>query len=103
MDVVGGELAVSRDVVARIQDRGITVTRVAGKDRYDTSRRITERAVRTGLDHQSPVVVTGRAWPDALTAGVVAAATGRPLVLVGGAAAIAPPVVAAIEEFAAPF
>lgn len=131
IDVVGGELAVSRDVVAQMQDRGVTVTRIAGKDRYDTSRRITEQAVRAGLDHQSPVVVTGRAWPDALTAGVVAAATGRPLVLVdgadhtggtatrdwigaqagdlrsieliGGAAAIAPPVVTTIEEFAAPF
>lgn len=84
VDIVGGAAAVSATVRRQVEQRGVTVSRLAGIDRYDTSRRVMELAGGAGLDQRSPVVVTGSSWPDALSAGVTAAAAGRPLLLVDG-------------------
>ena len=68
--VVGGEAAISAAVVASIQALGYDVTRFAGPDRYATALAV----ARDGLGSPKTVfVATGFSFPDALTAGAVAA------------------------------
>lgn len=68
--VVGGEAAISSAAVASIQALGYDVTRLAGADRYATALAV----ARDGLGSPKTVfVATGLAFPDALTAGAVAA------------------------------
>ncbi|WP_407923583.1 cell wall-binding repeat-containing protein [Alteribacter lacisalsi] len=79
--VIGGESVISEDVVERI-DRvsRYTATRIAGENRYDTSREV--------IDHFNPrmqevYVSSGVNFPDALTGSVLAAKEGKPVVLAG--------------------
>lgn len=60
--------------------------RVAGDDRYATSAALAALAAERGLLGLDAIgVATGRAFPDALSAGPVAARLGMPLLLVDGA------------------
>jgi thermitase len=80
--VVGGTTVVDDGVVTELENEtGATVERVAGLDRYDTSRQLAERAVLAGLDEGKIWVATGTNWPDALAAGPDAAAAGAVLLL----------------------
>ena len=80
--VAGGAVAVSDAVVAAIEAAGATVERVAGRDRYETARLLTERALLVRGSAATTYVVTGQDFPDALGAGVAAAVTESVLVLV---------------------
>lgn len=86
--VVGGDAAVSDQVVAEIDDRGHAPRRVAGATRYETSRALLAEAEAeaqaAGLDGQWLWLATGWNWPDALAAGPTVAAFGDALVLVDG-------------------
>jgi cell wall-associated protease len=80
--IVGGVNVVSEGVRSTLaSETGITVTRVGGTDRYDTSRLLALRAVGAGLDEKKVWVATGLNWPDALAAGPGAAAAGAVLLL----------------------
>ena len=72
--VLGGTSAVSDAVVAAIQARGLSVTRIAGADRYATAA-----LIATTIFGQADTVylATGLNFPDAL----VAAAMGIPILL----------------------
>ncbi len=79
--IVGGEAAVSPEVERQVADEVVETHRIAGATRYDTFRRL------SGVAGDRPWLVTGRDWPDALTAGAGAHLDGGSLVLVDGAAA----------------
>jgi putative cell wall-binding protein len=78
--VLGGSAAVGDAVVTQLHAyTSGSVIRFAGPDRYSTAATVVERAFagRTG-----PVfVASGGGFPDALSGGAVAAATGAPIVL----------------------
>ena len=82
--LVGGEAALTPAVSAELESAGLDVSRVAGADRFATSAAIADRAVEAGLDPDGVWLATGRDWPDGLTAGPAAAASGDPLLLVDG-------------------
>ncbi len=88
--VIGGAAAVSDRVVAELRATGATVRRVAGSTRYGTSLALGVEALAHGADPSGLWMATGSSWPDALTSGPAAAATGDVLLLVAGRATEAP-------------
>ena len=84
--VAGGTSAVSEAVAQAVAASGPTVTRVDGPDRYATAAAFAERAITAGASPSTAYVVTGAAFPDALSAGAVAARAGGVLVLLNPAA-----------------
>jgi hypothetical protein len=83
--IIGGTASVSDLVAGEISSMGITVTRVAGADRYATSADVASLESQAGLSPSRPWLAVGNNWPDALAAGPAAAHDGADLVLVGGA------------------
>jgi stage II sporulation protein D len=79
--VVGGPDTVPDAVVAALTTPGVTVTRVAGADRYATAALVAEQI---GAPARLAVAASGEdaALPTAVAAAAVAAASGRPLLLV---------------------
>jgi putative cell wall-binding protein len=84
VSIAGGEAAVGPEVAAAVAGRGIAVERIAGATRYETSVLLARRAVELGACTCNTWVVTGRAFPDALSAGPAVAWTGGVLVMVDG-------------------
>lgn len=80
--IVGGPGAVSPAVMTSLQSVAPT-TRVAGADRYETSRKVAEYGFGTA---DRAFVATGRTFADALSASAAAASLGVPVVLVDGQA-----------------
>lgn len=78
--VLGGRAALSDDVVEYVAG-GRSLDRIAGRDRFETGRRLTEAAVAAGGSASDVLVATGRDFPDALSAGPAALARGGVLVL----------------------
>ncbi len=81
--VVGGTSAVSV-AVERTLSSLVTVRRVAGATRYETSAKLASAAVAAGGEGAHVWLATGRSWPDALAAGPAAGAVGAVLLLVDG-------------------
>jgi putative cell wall-binding protein/peptidoglycan/xylan/chitin deacetylase (PgdA/CDA1 family) len=81
--IVGGTNAVSTAVQAELAQLG-SVQRIAGADRFETSRLIAANAFASGAS--TAYVATGLNFPDALAAGPAAAKANGPTVLVDGAA-----------------
>jgi subtilisin family serine protease/putative cell wall-binding protein len=88
--IVGGTGTVPDSLAAAIADPGddgtaeVAVSRIAGADRYETSRRLADIAVGAGADPSRAWLANGRSWPDALAAGPAVAARGGVLLLVRG-------------------
>ena len=67
--IVGGPAALRDDVARDLRDQGLTVERLAGRDRTDTSRDIADFAVdRLGWVADAILLSRGDAFPDALAA-----------------------------------
>lgn len=81
--VVGDALSVSDAVYDRLATFAPT-TRVAGSDRYDTSRKIVEGAFPTA-GFGTVFLATGGNFPDALSVAPIAGRTDQPVLLVDGA------------------
>lgn len=77
--VIGGTTIMPTSVM-----RGVPFTRLAGKDRYATNW-VVFNARYDAAERLRPVLVSGAQFADALVAGPMAAAQGRPLLLVGKA------------------
>jgi putative cell wall-binding protein len=60
---------------------GLKVTRIVGRDRYDTAAQITEYSLAQGMSLAHVAVVTGDNFPDALAAGPLVAPDGGVVVL----------------------
>ncbi|TCL83073.1 putative cell wall binding repeat protein [Rathayibacter sp. PhB179] len=81
--VVGDALSVSDAVYDRLATFAPT-SRVAGSDRYDTSRKIVEGAFPTA-GFGTVFLATGGNFPDALSVAPIAGRTDQPVLLVDGA------------------
>ncbi|WP_434316706.1 cell wall-binding repeat-containing protein [Leifsonia sp. P73] len=81
--VAGGPASVTDGVVAALGAAvpGATVTRIAGADRFETSRDIASNAYPTV---STAYLASGMNFPDALSAGAAAGAQHLPVILVGG-------------------
>ena len=79
--VVGGPAAVSDGVVSAIGSLQTLVVRVAGADRFETSRKVADFAFpgATGA-----YLASGLSFPDALSASSAAGSSKRPVILVDG-------------------
>jgi putative cell wall-binding protein len=86
--VIGGEAAVSTAVVNEIQAAGYVTDRIAGENRYSTSRQVAELAGPDPIGSfgagRAAIIVTGEGYADALAAGPVASAQGMPILLTTG-------------------
>lgn len=76
--IVGGTGVVTTDVAKSIQNLGITVERVAGKDRYETSYEV---AKLVGTNNGA-FATTGLNFADALSVGPIASILNMPIILV---------------------
>ncbi len=87
--IVGGTGAVSSAVATAARayvDDPADIRRLAGADRYATSRAVVRDALTTSVRNASIWLATGRSFPDALAAGPAAALNGHQVLLVDGAA-----------------
>lgn len=75
--IVGGEKSISDNVEKKLKTRNLT--RISGKDRYDTALKIATEKFR---EPHLAYIATGEDFADALTAGPVAATTNAPILLV---------------------
>jgi putative cell wall-binding protein len=81
--LVGGTASVAPAVEQRLLDLGYVVDRIAGASRYETSVLLAAEALsRTPEADRTVVFASGRDFPDALSAGALAAGLTGPLVLV---------------------
>lgn len=89
--LLGGEASVYPAVADALRARGYEVERIAGASRSETSVAVAELALGRFGPGTHPVVLAGDAtFPDALSAGALAAAVGGPLVLVPAGELTAP-------------
>ena len=81
--VVGGEAAVSGDVVTALEGAGVTITdRLGGANRFETSALVWDTAVAQGANPVERWVATGAVFADALSAAPAVALAGHTFVLV---------------------
>ena len=76
--IIGGTGVIPSSIDNELQSMGISVTRLAGQDRYDT-------AIKVAQQLPSPTeifVVTGEDYPDALSIAPIAALKQEPIILV---------------------
>jgi hypothetical protein len=76
--IVGGAAAVSEDVAGALDDGPWEVRRVAGADRFATAAAIAAELPPS----QEAIIANGWRFPDALSAGPLAARAGTPILLV---------------------
>lgn len=81
--IIGGTGVVSASVEAALEAIQPNVIRLAGATRYLTGAAIVDE-VWGGVTVPEVFIATGRNYPDALSAGAVAAAEGIPVILVDG-------------------
>ncbi|WP_163216000.1 cell wall-binding repeat-containing protein [Clostridium thermarum] len=75
--VIGGTGVISSDIVIYLREKGYTVIRLGGQNRYETSIEI---AKHLG-NFDKIVVATGSSFPDALSIAPYAASEGMPILL----------------------
>lgn len=76
--ILGGEIAVSREVEDALEAYASDVDRLAGADRYDTGVEVAQDGF---VGARTVYVATGRNFPDALAGGPAAGVNGGPLLL----------------------
>lgn len=79
--IVGGTAVVSQATEDALEADGITVTRLAGATRYESSVEIAEFHVTQGFTLAEVVMATGENFADALAGGPYASVMGAPMVL----------------------
>lgn len=80
--VVGGTGVLSNTIFSQLSSLAPNIRRDGGKDRYETSRIVIERAFSAGTG--KAFFATGANFPDALSASAAAGASGSPVFLVHG-------------------
>lgn len=80
--IVGGPAAVSQDVQQDIEEGGVAVTRLAGRDRTDTAVQVAGYAAdHAGIGLTTLLLARGDAFPDALAAAPYGAVADAPVLL----------------------
>lgn len=83
--LVGGNNSLRIGLERDLKNMNLKLSRIAGKDRYDTSARLAKELVRlTGYSDRA-IVASGENFPDALTASSIAAKDDVPVLLVKSA------------------
>ncbi|RLJ90797.1 cell wall-binding repeat-containing protein [Planococcus sp. 11815] len=77
--ILGGEIAISNQVVKQLESKGINVDRIAGSSRSETSALIAKEVGGT-----SAIVASGSGYADSLSIASHAAETGKPILLTSG-------------------
>lgn len=89
--VIGGTGSVSASVYTQLAGLAPTIERIAGTDRYDTSRQVADTTFGSA---NIAYIATGQNFPDALAAGGAAGLLDAPVILVNGQAGDLDPVTA---------
>ncbi|HEX9093166.1 MAG TPA: cell wall-binding repeat-containing protein, partial [Coriobacteriia bacterium] len=80
--IIGGNSSVSPAVEKAVRDMGLSVTRVGGRDRFETSYNVGQYAYVKGIAKSQVVwTATGFNFPDALTGGVAVGERGGIIML----------------------
>lgn len=95
--IVGGTSAVKSDVESKLNEMGLATDRVFGNNRYETSANIYHK-YKVLFAGDAALIVTGRAFPDALSGGVLGGKVKAPLFLVNGTGTTSAPIKSAIAE-----
>lgn len=82
--VVGGESSISENVVNTLKS-SVNIERLAGNNRYETSRKIAEKLMNNGMD-KALILVDGRNYPDALSSSALVHKNNAPILLVSNTA-----------------
>ncbi len=80
--LAGGTAVIQPAIEAELNDMGLTVQRVAGSNRYNTSVALARTFLEESAEHV--FIATGVNFPDALAGGVLAAKQGTGVLLVRG-------------------
>lgn len=83
--VIGGTPSVSASVYNQLSTLASSISRIAGADRFETSRKVARAVFGEGAS--VAYIATGLTFPDALAAGGAAGSDGAPVILVNGGAA----------------
>lgn len=89
--IAGSNRVISDAVQSQLEATGADVVRLEGTSRYDTSQRIVEEFFDDVAGYEDLYLVTGRNFPDALSAGAAAGANDMPMLLVDGLSGALPP------------
>lgn len=79
--ILGGTGAVSAQVESALKNLNLTVTRIAGKNRYETAVKVAEKLEEVNTTFERVIVATGTNYADALAVSSYAALTGSPILL----------------------
>ena len=80
--VLGGTSSVSEEAFSALEEiSGVSVTRLGGLTRYETSELIAEWSVSQGMSYDGLAVATGRSFPDSLTGAALCGKNGSVLLL----------------------
>lgn len=82
--IVGGTAVVAPEIEAQLVTSAGDVDRVAGADRYETSRLLADLAVEAGANPRRTLLAAGGGFADALAAGAAAAEDEAVLLLIDG-------------------
>ncbi|MDG5471575.1 cell wall-binding repeat-containing protein [Jeotgalibacillus sp. ET6] len=88
--IIGGTYPVSKNVENQLRSLGVTVERVSGKDRYDTSVAIADKYFGQQGSLNSVFFARGDIIVDALSGSALAAKYGAPLILTKNSSVPAP-------------
>ena len=77
--VVGGDRQVSNGVISKLQNDGLSVERIAGKTRVETSLKLAERV---NPNPEKVIFANGRTYADALIASYLSNKENAPIVLI---------------------
>ena len=125
--ILGGTLAISSKVEASLKSMGLIVTRISGKNRYETAKKIAEKLRKEKGEPDKVFIVRGDTYPDALSSSSYAAYFSYPILLtsknnlsdevkdylkslsvkpeakiLGGSLAVSPPVEAELKNILTP-
>ncbi|MGH1550725.1 cell wall-binding repeat-containing protein [Leifsonia poae] len=81
VELVGGPTVLSAGIATSLTQKGYTVGRLAGSDRYATAEAVNQHAYTHAT---TAILATGFGFPDALSATTLAATTSAPLYLAPG-------------------
>lgn len=80
--ILGGETAVSKSVANELQKMGLKVTRISGKDRYETATKIATKLVYTyDFPIDWMILASGQNYADALSVSQVSSLYEHPILL----------------------
>ncbi|MGD7043276.1 cell wall-binding repeat-containing protein [Jeotgalibacillus proteolyticus] len=74
--ILGGTVAVSANVEAKLKEKGLSVERIGGKNRFETAANIAKK-----LASQKAIIAGDSAFPDALAVSSYASRNGIPILL----------------------